>query len=146
MGWIGNNAFEGCTGLKEFTIPSRYSDDLYVGTVYLGYRAFWGCHLVSLTCMNGNPPSYNYSNPSWSAGTYYSYPRASDWIGWDWDDRWPYNNTTTLYVPVGTLGAYSEKSDNDSYREKWGYYFSVIKEWGVEEDDSVPGLYEDINA
>lgn len=142
--WIGNNAFEGCTGLKEFTIPSYWSDDVYEGYVYLGYRAFWGCHLVSLTCMNGNPPLYNYSNPSWSAGM--SYPVEPNWIGWDEDDRWHYNNTTTLYVPVGTIEAYSEKSEGSSYRENWGDYFTVIKEWGVEEDDSVPGLYEDIDV
>lgn len=140
--WIGNNAFEGCTGLKEFTIPSYYTDDIYQGYVYLGYRAFWGCHLESLTCMNGIPPIYNYSNPSWSSGI--SYPVYSDWLGWERGDHWHYFNTTTLYVPVGTLGAYSEKSD-DYGRQKWGDYFTVIKEWGVEADDPVPGLYERIN-
>ena len=141
--WIGNSAFEGCTGLKEFTIPSYYSDDVYQGYVYLGYRAFWGCHLQSLTCMSGIPPIYSYNNPSWQAGL--SYPIGPDWIGWEMGDYWHEHNTTTLYVPVGTIRAYSEKSD-DFYRDKWGDYFTIIKEWGVEEDDPVPGLYEDINA
>ena len=139
--WIGNSAFEGCTGLKEFTIPSYYSDDVYQGYVYLGYRAFWGCHLQSLTCMSGIPPIYSYGNPSWQAGL--SFPTASDWIGWEMGDYWYERNTTTLYVPVGTIRAYSE---NGYHRDKWGDYFTIIKEWGVEEDDPVPGLYEDINA
>lgn len=54
--WIGNSAFENCTGLKNFTIPPYYSDTAYQGRVYLGHRAFWGCHLTSLTCMIAIPP------------------------------------------------------------------------------------------
>lgn len=143
--WIGNNAFEGCTGLKKFTIPPISLIDIYIDkSVYLGYRAFWGCHLDSLTCMSGNPPYYKYTNPSWNAGSWVSSPSSADWIGWEMNDHWRDFNTTTLYVPAGTLGAYSKTSEGN-YRDKWGDYFSVIKEWGVEDDDPVPGLYDDIN-
>ena len=137
--WIGNSAFEGCTGLSKFTIPSYYSDDVYQNYVYLGYRAFWGCHLTSLTCKSGNPPVFNYNNPSnYNSGS----PTEPMWIGWDYNDYWHYQNSTTLYVPVGKIAAYSEKSEEGSYRTKWGDYFTIVKEWGVEEDDTVPALYD----
>lgn len=138
--WIGNWAFEGCTGLTELTIPSYYLDDVYQMYVYVGNGAFRGCHLESLTCMSGNPPIYNYFNQSNNYSS--SYPGDANWYGPSYDayDYWYYNNTTTLYVPVGTVSAYSEKGD--FYRDKWGNYFTVIKEWGVEADDSVPGFYE----
>jgi len=138
--WIGNNAFEGCTGLKEFTIPSYYSNDIYQGQVYMGYRVFWGCHLDSLTCKSGIPPYYKNENPSgrsWGASNIYS-----QWIGWEMNDHWHESNTTTLYVPAGAIKAYSGE---EGYDPNWREYFTVIKEWGVEDDDPVPGLYDDIN-
>ena len=140
--WIGNNAFENCTGLTEFTIPPFYSDTMYEGIIYLGYGAFWGCHLNSITCMIATPPYYDATlDPSNKSSVYSVNP---DWIGWDLSDRWHATHATTLYVPVGTINDYKKKEDYGR-RYSWGYYFSIIKEWGVEESDSVPGLYDRID-
>lgn len=141
--WIGNNAFENCTGLTEFTIPPFFSDTMYEGTIYLGYRAFWGCHLNSITCMIATPPYYDYTKDPSHKSSFYSMPSNPDWIGWDWSDHWHETHATTLYVPVGTINDYKKKEYGG--RNSWGYYFSIIKEWGVEESDSVPGLYDRID-
>lgn len=136
--WIGNRAFENCTGLTSFTIPSRYSDTMYEGFIYLGYRAFWGCHLNSITCMIATPPYYSYTQDPSHNSSFYSQPVNPEWIGWDYFDHWRDSHVMTLYVPVGSLAKYKQE-------ENWGYYFPVIKEWGVEEDDPVPGLYDRID-
>lgn len=138
--FIGNSAFEGCTGLTELTIPQYYSDNMYEGYITVGYRAFWGCHLNTLTCKVGTPPTFEYSNPSNSISGVI--PTSADWIGWYYNDHWSYSNHTTLYVPAGCIGAYKQKDDS-WYQWNWSDFFTDIKEFGIEEDDPVPTLYEE---
>ena len=156
--WIGNSAFEGCTNLNEFTIPPCYSDYIYQGNIEIGSDAFRGCHLTTLISKIAIPPYYDFSNPSNNYTNYGS--TTAGWFKHDYDDRWFYDNKITLYVPAGSLAAYSKKSKDEQYNDDiywgsdtyrdWGNLIDnsikEIKETGVDEDDFVPDLYAHMNA
>lgn len=149
MDFIGNYAFKNCTGLTEITLPQYWNDTEYEGYIDIGYGAFQGCHLRSLICKLANPYMYSYDNPSYHyhGSTLISQPDSPDWFdgGWLASGDWVHlSDYTTLYVPVGSLnkyhGKYEDHTGDESY---WNEFFDDnIKEWGVEEDDIVPELYE----
>ena len=146
--FIGNYAFENCTGLQELTVrlntfwiaPSPMSYGIHVG-----YRAFFGCRLKSFTLdAHDIPPYYTQMNPS---NDYNSVTnnQLSNWF--DGNDYWnlseyPYRASvwsyTTCYVPAGH-GTYYNNSENYNYRQ-WGEFFSTIKEFGADADDNVFGM------
>jgi hypothetical protein len=154
--WIGNSAFEGCTNLHEFTIPPFYSNNMYSGDVKIGSHAFRGCHLTTLISKIAIPPYYDWSNPSYFSMSGFS---TAGWFSHDWDDRWYYDHIITLYVPAGSIAAYSKKSKDEYYSDDihcgsgydrdWGNLIGrsikEIKEYGVDADDETPELYERIS-
>jgi len=154
--WIGNSAFEGCTNLHEFTIPPFYSNNMYSGDVKIGSHAFRGCHLTTLISKIAIPPYYDWSNPSYNGMSGFT---TAGWFSHDWDDRWYYDHIITLYVPAGSIAAYSKKSKDEYYSDDihygsgydrdWGNLIGrsikEIKEYGVDADDETPELYERIS-
>jgi hypothetical protein len=152
--FIGNYAFENCTGLHELTVrlnsfwnaPWPMSDGTHVG-----YRAFYGCRLKSFTLdAHSTPPYYTQKNPS---NDYKDVTAclAPDWF--DINDYWveyPYtytvSNYTTFYVPAGH-GTYYALSEDFNYRQ-WGNFFSKknIKEFGADPEDGLSNYISAIPA
>ena len=146
--FIGNYAFENCTGLKELSVrlntqyylaPDRMGNGLHVG-----YRAFYGCRLKSFTLdAHDIPPYYTQRNPS---NDYKSVTSnlLNNWFDQnDYWDAYPYSyrvwNYTTFYVPAGHGVDYKYYNNNYPYNE-WGYYFGKIKEFGADPYDNVFGM------
>lgn len=147
--FIGNYAFENCTGLQNLTVrlnkfwnaPSPMSNGLHVG-----YRAFYGCRLKNFTLdAHDTPPYYTQNNPS----NNYANVTSDQFNNWfDRNDRWetytyPYMNSvwtfTTFYVPAGHGVDYKYYDNNYPYN-LWGYYFGKIQEFGTDPYDNVFGM------
>lgn len=148
--FIGNYAFENCTGLQELTVRLNNfwnaPSPLMSNGTHVGYRAFYGCRLKSFTLdAHAIPPYYTQMNPS------NDYKNVTDNLVSNWfdgNDYWveyPYTytvkNYTTFYVPAGH-GTYYYKSEDNNYKQ-WGNIFSNIKEIGVDTDDNVFGMISD---
>ena len=110
--FIGNYAFENCTGLQELTV--RLNNFWYApepmnmnrSNIHVGYRAFYGCRLKSFTLdAHRNPPIYTQKNPS-NGYTNVTSNQINNWF--DYNDYWfedcymyMISNYTTFYVPAG---------------------------------------------
>lgn len=147
MAFIGNYAFENCTGLQDFTCPTTY---WYWSGNQIGYRAFYGCHFKTFTITNTSAPGYDTKNPSYTGGISYTSP---DWFEKYWMDGHysvSLSQYTTLYVPAGHGLEYMVESSSSNLQQWQSYHFSKIKEWGTEEwdnamefmYDTIPGLWQ----
>ena len=143
MGFIGNYAFENCTGLQDFTCPTAYY--WYGSGNQIGYRAFYGCHFKTFTITNTSAPGYDTKNPSYTGGISNTRP---NWFENEWKDGYYYvylSQYTTLYVPAGCGLDYMEESSYADLQQWQSYHFSKIKEWGTEEwDNAMEFMYDTI--